>query len=264
MLSDIANAIIIGIVQGLSEFLPISSSLHIILIQDLFGMNFESKLLEVFAQLGSILALMIIKRDLIGNLMISFFKSIISPKNLSDKEKNNTNTALNVIISCIPVVIFGLLFHDFIKTTMHNYTIYSISLGLGGLLLIYAYYKSSFSQEISKLSALKIGLFQVISLIPGVSRSGSTIIGGIFSGLDRKTAIEYSFLISIPTIFAANIYSIYKSLGSINPDEIIILVISLFASFLVSLLVFRTMIKFLIGQGLLFCGIYRLILSFYI
>jgi undecaprenyl-diphosphatase len=212
------QALILGIVEGLTEFLPISSTGHMILASAAMGMQ-ETEFLKTFEisiQLGAILAiaLMYIKR---------FFQSF--------------DIYIKLIISFIPTVVIGFLMYDFVKS-MFSPLVVSISLVLGGVILIFVdkkvENKKTTVDDVSKIpikNALFIGLIQCISMIPGVSRAGATIVGGVFNGFDKKQATEYSFLLAVPTMIAASSYDLLKSDFAFTSDQLMILLLGLIVAF---------------------------------
>jgi len=245
------QALILGIVEGLTEFLPISSTGHMILASAAMGMQ-ETEFLKTFEisiQLGAILAiaLMYIKR---------FFQSF--------------DIYIKLIISFIPTVVIGFLMYDFVKS-MFSPLVVSISLVLGGIILIFVdkkvENKKTTVDDVSKIpikNALFIGLIQCISMIPGVSRAGATIVGGVFNGFDKKQATEYSFLLAVPTMIAASSYDLLKSDFAFTSDQLMILILGLivaFASAWVAVKLFLVLVErfgfkyfgwYRIGIGLLF------------
>jgi len=212
------QALILGIVEGLTEFLPISSTGHMILASAAMGVQ-ETEFLKTFEisiQLGAILAiaLMYIKR---------FFQSF--------------DIYVKLIISFIPTVIVGFLAYDFVKS-MFSPLVVSVSLILGGIILIIVDKKVENKQskvdDVAKIpikNALFIGLIQCISMIPGVSRAGATIVGGVFNGFNKKQATEYSFLLAVPTMIAASGYDLLKSDFAFTSEQLTILLIGLLVAF---------------------------------
>ena len=189
------QAIILAVIEGLTEFLPISSTGHMIIGSSFMGMKSTdfSKLFMIVIQLGAILSVVVLyfKR---------FFKSI--------------DFYVKLVVAFIPAAVFGLLLGDYIDSLLENVTGVAISLLVGGVILLFVdkwFNRPSYQEEenINYLTALKIGLFQCIAMIPGVSRSGATIVGGMSQKLSRKLAAEFSFFLAVPTMFAATAKKLY-------------------------------------------------------
>lgn len=245
---EIYQAIILGIIEGLTEFLPVSSTGHLILTAYLLKIphtNF-TKTFEISIQLGSILAVVFI-----------YFKKLIK----------DFETWKRIILAFIPTGFLGLIFYKFIKTYLiGNDLIVSISLITGGLVLLFIdrlVGKRGFSDvkelEIKKLPL--IGVFQSLAMIPGVSRSAATIIGGMVIGLNRKAATEFSFLLAFPTILSATTYDIYKSFNFIDLSEWKILTAGFLAAFLTALITVKAFIKFVSRYSFTIFGFYRILVG---
>jgi undecaprenyl-diphosphatase len=243
------QAIIIAIIEGITEFLPVSSTGHMILAQSL--MNVEdpefAKTFEIVIQLGAIMAVLLIyiKRFFVG-----------------------INIYLKLFVAFLPTGIIGLLAYKMIKHYLFNPFTVSISLIIGGVILIlldkWSEEKKSEYKEVEDISftgAIKIGLIQCLSMIPGVSRAAATIFGGVFSGFDRKQAAEFSFLLAIPTMFAASGYDLLKEKENIHQDDITILLLGAFVAFLVAIVAVKGFIAFLNKYGFKHFGYYRIILG---
>jgi len=243
------QAIILAIIEGLTEFLPVSSTGHMILADALMNVQDKefSKTFEVVIQLGAILAVAIlyIKRFLVG-----------------------INIYLKLLTAFLPAGIIGFIAYKTIKEYLFNPFVVSMSLILGGIILILLdkwteNKKSVFenSENISYSGALKIGLFQCLSMIPGVSRAAATIFGGVFAGFDRKLATEFSFLLAIPTMFAASGYDIYKSHETIQQGNLHTLVVGGLVAFIFALLAVKAFITFVQKYGFKHFGYYRIALG---
>lgn len=243
------QAIIIAIIEGLTEFLPVSSTGHMILAQSLMNVqNPEfAKTFEIAIQLGAILAVLLlyIKR---------FFVSL--------------TIYIKLFVAFLPTGIVGFLAYKTIKHYLFNPFTVSISLILGGIVLIFldkwSKEKRSEYREIEDISlsgAFKIGLIQCVSMVPGVSRAAATIFGGIFSGFDRKQAAEFSFLLAIPTMFAASGYDLLKERDNIHSNDLMLLGIGALVAFLVAILAVKGFIAFLNKYGFKQFGYYRIVLG---
>lgn len=243
------QSIIIAIIEGLTEFLPISSTGHMILASAAMGIHDDEfvKTFEVFIQLGAILAiaLMYIKR---------FFRGL--------------KIYYKLLAAFIPTAIVGLLAYDFIKGYLFNPVVVSVSLILGGVILILIDKKvvSQTSdlaevEDISYRSAFFIGLFQCLSMVPGTSRAAATIIGGVFNGLDKKQATEFSFLLAVPTMMAAGGYDLLKSELTFTQEQIILLALGSGIAFISAWFAVKLFLKFVSNHGFTAFGWYRIVLG---
>lgn len=239
------EAILIAIVEGLTEFLPISSTGHMIITQALLGVE-NSDFVKAFViniQFGAILSVVVLywKR---------FFQSI--------------NFYFKLFVAFIPAAIFGLLLSDYIDQMLESVLTVAIMLLMGGIILISIdkWLNPKEEKEITYPKALKIGLFQCIAMIPGVSRSAATIIGGMAQGLTRKQAAEFSFFLAVPTMFGASAYKLYKSYKStpsiFQEDNLITLLIGNAVAFVVAMLAIKFFISFLTKHGFKAFGWYRI------
>lgn len=243
------QSIIIAIIEGLTEFLPISSTGHMILASTAMGIHDDEfvKTFEVFIQLGAILAiaLMYIKR---------FFRGL--------------KIYFKLLAAFIPSAIVGLLAYDIIKGYLFNPVVVSVSLILGGVILILID-KKVVSQEshlaevedISYKNAFFIGLFQCLSMVPGTSRAAATIIGGVFNGLDKKQATEFSFLLAVPTMMAAGGYDLIKSDLAFTQEQIILLAIGSGVAFISAWIAVKLFIRYVSNHGFTAFGWYRIVLG---
>lgn len=243
------QAIIIAIIEGLTEFLPVSSTGHMILAQSLMKVQDTefAKTFEIVIQLGAIMAVLLL-------YIKKFFVGI--------------NIYLKLFVAFLPTGIIGFLAYKVIKHYLFNPFTVSISLIIGGVVLILldkwtAEKKSEYKEieDISYTGAFKIGLIQCVSMIPGISRAAATIFGGIFSGFNRKQAAEFSFLLAIPTMFAASGYDLLKEKDNIHQDDLMILLAGAFVAFIVAIIAIKGFIAFLNKYGFKHFGYYRIILG---
>lgn len=241
------QAIIIAIVQGITEFLPISSTGHMIITESLMKINNPefAKIFIVNIQLGTILSVVFLywKR---------FFQSF--------------EFYIKLFVAFIPAVIIGFLFGDYIDKLLENVIVVAIMLLVGGVVLIFVdkWFKNADKDEEQKVSypsALKIGLFQCIAMIPGVSRSAATIIGGMTQKLTRKNAAEFSFFLAVPTMFAATAYKLLKNYDSITSNDVSLLLVGNIVAFIVAIIAIKSFINFLVKHGFKIFGYYRIILG---
>lgn len=246
---SIVETIILAIIEGLTEFLPVSSTGHMILASSAMKIQDDEfvKTFEIFIQLGAILAiaLMYIKRFLQG---IEIY--------------------IKLLVAFIPTAIIGFLAYDFIKAYLFNPLVVSISLILGGVVLIWIDKRVVSKQtEVDTLeniphkNAFYIGLMQCLSMIPGTSRAAATIIGGVFNKLDKKQATEFSFLLAIPTMFAATGYDLIKTPIKFTNNEILLLTIGLIFAFISAWVAVKIFLKIVENYGFKHFGYYRIIIG---
>ena len=230
-------ALLLGVIEGVTEFLPVSSTGHLIIGAEL--LNFtdpSSKVFEIFIQLGAIFAVVAEYR----NKILHTFIGIQTDKVAQDFTKN-------LIIAFIPAAILGFFFHNLIKLYLFNPIVVGVALIAGGILMIIIEKKLPYRpkvdvDKISNKQALIVGMAQCFSLIPGVSRSASTIMGGLISGLDRKTATEFSFFLAIPIIFAASIFDLYSNIDILSKSDIPIFIVGFITAFLSSYFIIKIFI----------------------
>lgn len=239
------EAIIIAIVEGITEFLPISSTGHMILTQGILGMETNDfvKAFIVNIQFGAILSVVVL-----------YWRHFIQ----------SVNFYLKLFVAFIPAAILGFLFSDFIDSMLENVYVVAVTLILGGIVLLFVdkwFNKPIEDQTISYPTAFKIGLFQCISMIPGVSRSAATIIGGMTQKLNRKTAAEFSFFLAVPTMFAASGYKLMSNYKAIDMQNIEMLIIGNIVAFIVALIAIKSFITYLTKHGFKVFGYYRIIVG---
>ncbi len=245
------EAIILAIIEGITEFLPISSTGHMIIASSFMGIAEDpfTKTFTVSIQFGAILSVIVLYWKRFFQTLDFYFK---------------------LLVAFIPAVIFGLLLNDLIDMMLGSVVVVAFSLLIGGIILIFIdkivkqHTDPEKGEKVTYPTALKIGLFQVIAMIPGVSRSAATIIGGMMQGLSRKTAAEFSFFLAVPTMFAAMVYKIYdfyKSGVIINQEQINFLLIGNAIAFVVAILAIRSFINALTKYGLRMYGYYRIVVG---
>lgn len=247
------QALLLGIVEGLTEFLPVSSTGHLILLIDI--LNFAGppgKVFEIVIQLGAILAICWLYRHKLWDVAIHL-----------PSERRAQRFTANLVISFLPAAVLGVLFHHEIKTLLFSPQVVSIMLILGGfiILIIEKLPLKPNVQEveaITPLLALKIGFCQALAMIPGTSRAGATIMGGLVLGLDRKTATEYSFFLAIPTMLGATVYDLYKNWYQLSAEGWELIAIGFLAAFFSALLVVRALIAFISRHGFIPFAWYRI------
>jgi undecaprenyl-diphosphatase len=254
-MNDIINASIMGIVEGLTEFLPVSSTGHLILTGTLLRMDMKAERTQVFTiaiQTGAILA-----------LCLYYWRKIWNTLKGLRNEHSAQQFSVNVIITCIPAVILGLFFNKKIDEYLFNAPVVATTFIIGGLIILWAEKRKAIprvntTDELTRLDALKVGLVQCLSLIPGTSRSGSTIIGGMLLGLKRQVATEFSFFMAIPLLMGAAGYDIYKHRDILNISDIPLFVVGISVSFITGLLVIRWLIRYVSSNTFIPFAYYRI------
>ncbi|MGE5087143.1 MAG: undecaprenyl-diphosphate phosphatase [Bacillota bacterium] len=243
------HSIILGIVEGLTEFLPISSTGHMIITSSLMGIeeNSFTKAFEVIIQFGAILSVLVL-----------YWKRFLP----------NWNFYKKLFVAFLPTAIIGFIVKDFVEILLGNVQVVAWSLILGGLVLVWS--DKAFAHltavgrktsDLSYLDSVKLGLFQSIAMIPGVSRSGATIMGGLTLGLNKREAAEFSFFLAVPTMAAATLYKLLKIYKTIQPDQINILMVGLVVSFIVAMIAIKGFIGIVTRYGFRGFGYYRIVLG---
>ncbi|MEQ1544455.1 undecaprenyl-diphosphate phosphatase [Methyloglobulus sp.] len=233
-------AFILGIVEGLTEFLPVSSTGHLILVGQLLGFNDDKgKVFEIVIQFAAILAVVWEYRVRLTHTLVSI-----------TKERTSQRLATNLIIAFLPSAILGFLFLKQIKAYLFNPTVVASAFIIGGLLILWAERRqhtihTETIDDMTWQDALKVGFAQALAMIPGTSRSGATIIGGLFFGLSRLAAAEFSFFLAIPTMFAATLYDVYKNRDLFSSDDISLFAVGSVVSFISAFLAVRGLIRFI-------------------
>ena len=251
--TDIFKVAIMGVVEGVTEFLPISSTGHLILAGDILGFtNDTAKTFEVFIQLGAILSVVWLYRE----------KVLSSIKGIGTQ--NTNRFLLNLMIAFLPAAFFGFITHSFIKQHLFSPITVAFALVIGGIaiLVIERVVKRAAVMDIDDVSfkqALGIGLAQTLSLFPGVSRAGATIMGGMCLGLNRKTSTEFSFFLAIPTMFAATSYDLLKNLHNLTTGDLPIFAVGFLVSFFSALFVIKAFLGFVTKYNFNSFAIYRII-----
>lgn len=250
------DAIILAIIEGLTEFLPVSSTGHMIIGSSLMGIASDpfTKLFTIAIQFGAILSVIAL-----------YWRRFIPKASLQE----TVMFYLKLFVAFLPTMIAGLLLNDYIDALLERVDVVGYMLVAGGIFFlfadaIFAGNEALPQQEISFATAFRIGLFQTIAMIPGVSRSAATIIGGLTQKLNKKTAAEFSFFLAVPTMFAATGYKLlkfYKASGTISSDELMLLAIGNIVAFIVALLAIRSFINFLTKHGFKLFGYYRIIVG---
>ncbi len=241
------QAIILAIIEGITEFLPVSSTGHMIIASSFFGIEHDAftKLFTIVIQLGSILSVVVL-----------YFKRFFQSFDFYFK----------ILVGFIPALVLGLLFSKKIDALLENPVTVAASLLIGGVLLLKVddWFGNATNTEITYLKAFKIGLFQCLAMIPGVSRSGASIVGGMSQKLSRPSAAEFSFFLAVPTMLGATVkkcYDFYKEGFVLTHDQINFLIIGNLIAFIVALIAIKSFIGFLSKHGFKFFGYYRIIVG---
>ena len=248
------HALILGIVEGLTEFLPVSSTGHLILVGQLLNFNDDKgKVFEIAIQFAAILAVVWEYRARLGHALVSV-----------TTEPASRRLATNLIVAFLPAAILGFLFIKQIKHYLFNPIVVASALIIGGVLILWAerrkhVIRAETVDDMTWSDALKVGFAQALAMIPGTSRSGATIIGGLFFGLSRKTAAEFSFFLAIPTMFAATLYDVYKNWQLFSADDIGMFAVGSAASFVCALLAVRGLIRFISRHDFTVFAWYRIV-----
>ena len=262
---DILKVILLGIVEGITEWLPISSTGHLILVDEFVKVNASDAFKEMFnvvIQLGAILAV----------VLLYFHKlNPFSPKKSKQEKADTMQLWYKVIVACIPAAVLGILLDDWMEAKFHNYLVVSIMLIVYGVLFIWVENWNKKSQpcvtglsDLSYKTAFYIGLFQVLSLIPGTSRSGATILGALLIGVSRYVAAEFTFFLAIPVMFGASGIKLLKFFAEgtgITGMEIAMLSVGLLVAFAVSILAIKFLMGYIKKHDFKVFGWYRIVLG---
>jgi undecaprenyl-diphosphatase len=264
---NLLDTIIIAIIEGLTEFLPVSSTGHMIITQNILGVESTPfvKAFTFIIQFGAILSVVVLywKR---------FFKlnQVPAPEGTGSFKRflHKYDFYWKLFVAFIPAAILGLLFNDAIDAMLESVTVVATTLILGGIFMLFSdkiFNKGSEKTELTEKRAFFIGLFQCISMIPGVSRSMATIVGGMSQGLTRKAAAEFSFFLAVPTMFGATLYKVYKILktGGVEMivDNMSTLIVGNAVAFIVAMLAIKGFIKYVQKYGFKAFGWYRIIVG---
>lgn len=267
ILMNTLQAIIISIVEGITEFLPISSTGHMIITQELLGIESTEfvKAFTVNIQFGAILSVVVLYwRRFIPTLRTLGVDSSSQELSKSPLERF-VKFYLKLLVAFLPAAVIGFTLSDYIDSLLENVVVVAISLVLGGIVLLFIdnmFGKEDADQEVTYKKALKIGFFQCIAMVPGVSRSAATIIGGMASRLTRQNAAEFSFFLAVPTMFAASAYKLLKDYQILfEGNNLYILILGNVASFIVAMLSIKYLMKYLTNHGFRVFGWYRIVVG---
>jgi undecaprenyl-diphosphatase len=259
MLFDLVKAIVLGIVEGLTEFLPVSSTGHLLLVEHLLGPEAEKKAFwdtfAVLIQFGAILALLTIYFTRLWKIAMGMFTN-----------DDDRRFVIGVLVAFLPAAILGALLHGFIKGVLFNVWIVCISLIIGGAVLLWVdrltlrprYHDAT---EFPLRTYLIIGLCQCLAMIPGVSRSGATIVSAMLLGADRRSAAEFSFYLAMPTMAGAFVYELYKSWHQIGASSPLIVAVGFVTSFIAAWIVVKTFLDYVSNHGFSMFAWWRIVLG---
>ena len=251
------KTVVIGIVEGLTEFLPVSSTGHIILAEEL--LHFQGppgKVFEIVIQLGAILAVCFLYRAKLWSTVVGVL----------GRERPATHFALAIVVAFLPAAVVGVVAHKYIKSVLFNPMVVAISLIVGGVVILiverYAQRPRVKSvDEIDLKTAFFIGVCQCLAMVPGVSRSGATIMGARVFRVDRATAAEFSFFLAIPTMIGATVYDLFRNWSTLSWDGAGIIAIGFVVAFITAALVVGAFVRFISRHGFAVFAWYRIVLG---
>ena len=252
------KAAVMGVVEGLTEFLPISSTGHLILVGALLGFDDEkAKVFDIAIQTGAIFAVILV-----------YWHKLRATVTGLGREPQAQRLALNILIAFVPAVVLGLLFGKAIKAHLFTPTVVASTFIVGGLIILWAERRQARNpgaarimdaDDMTPLDALKVGLVQCLAMVPGTSRSGATIIGGMLLGLSRKAATDFSFYLAIPTLIGAGVYSLYKERALLSLTDLPVFMVGLVFSFLSAWLCVRWLLRFIATHSFVGFAWYRIV-----
>jgi undecaprenyl-diphosphatase len=254
--SSILDALILGIVEGVTEFIPVSSTAHLLLAGRILGFDNAGKAFEVLIQFGAILALLSVYAGRLATLIADL-----------PRDRRTQRFALGVVVAFLPAAIVGVFFHKYITEVLFNAPVLiCIALIAGGIVLLFIDRLPGTPRVRDIMNypirfCFGIGLFQVLSLIPGVSRSGATIVGGMLLGADKRSAAEFSFFLAIPTMLGAFVFDLYENWSSIDASAALVIAVSFVAAFVSALFVVRSFLGFVSQYGLAPFGWWRIVVG---
>ncbi|MCQ9615755.1 undecaprenyl-diphosphate phosphatase [Paenalcaligenes niemegkensis] len=253
------KATLLGIIEGFTEFIPVSSTAHLLLLVEWISFPSDSnKVFEVVIQFGSILAVIWLFRERVWQLVKGTFSG----------DRTEMMFARNLIIAFLPAAVIGALTIQFIKSLFHNPLIFVFTLVIGGFIMLWVERKPAYAkqnpgaaidegltatseratsytlEEITWKQALVVGFAQCIAMVPGTSRSGATIVGGMLAGIHRKTATEFSFFLAMPTMLAATVYDLYRNGGALSSDQTWGIAVGFIAAFFSALFLVKAVLRF--------------------
>lgn len=250
------QAVLLGVLEGLTEFIPVSSTGHLILMEAVLGFQGPpGRVFDIAIQLGAILAVVVLYLRRLLDVLFGL-----------PRDPAARRFAFVILLAFLPAAVIGAAAHDFIKSVLFSPWVVAVSLVLGGIaiLLIERARPAPRIHSVEQLPygrALAIGAVQCLAMVPGVSRSGATIMGALLLGVDRRTAAEFSFFLAIPTMFGATVYDLYKNRAGLDLDGGLLIALGFVAAFLAALVVVRTLIGFVARHGFAPFAWYRIALG---
>jgi undecaprenyl-diphosphatase len=247
------RAALLGLVEGVTEFIPVSSTGHLILASHWLGATDETaKTFDIFIQLGAILAIVWLYRERLAHAVLA-----------ARHDEPSRRFLLNLVIAFLPAAIVGFLAHDWIKARLFTPTVVALALVAGGAVILLIEWlrpreRVADVRDLRPPTALGVGLAQVLSLIPGTSRSGATIMGGYALGLSRRAATEFSFFLSIPVMFAATLYDLLKSRGALSAADAPAFAVGFLTAFVSALVVVKAFLGYVAGHSFAAFAWYRI------
>lgn len=248
------NAALLGLLEGLTEFIPVSSTGHLIMLGEILGFKGQAEdLFKVVIQLGAILAILLVYFSKLWGVLTGLFRG----------EKEAVRFTVAILLAFLPAAVIGVFAHSYIKNVLFNPLVVSVALIVGGIIILLAerIVKEPHHFEVERFPSrlsLSIGFIQCLAMIPGVSRSGATIIGSLLMGVERKTAAEFSFFLAIPTMLGAAVYDLYKNRDVLAVDSVGLIAVGFVCAFLSGLLVVRWLVGFVARHGFAPFGWYRI------
>ncbi|MFN3590878.1 MAG: undecaprenyl-diphosphate phosphatase [Thermaurantiacus sp.] len=256
-MDDRMRALLLGILEGLTEFIPVSSTGHLILASELIGFTGDGSIaFKIAIQFGAILAVIVVYRRLFLDVLAG----------LLDRQAGPIAFTRNIILGFLPAMVVGVFAYAAIRVLLETPLVVAVMLILGGILLLIldrrlVEPKVKSVDAMPTRTALGIGAVQCLAMVPGVSRSGATIMGGLLMGLDRRTAAEFSFFLAVPTMLAATVYAMWKEREFLSFDELELIAIGFVSAFFAGLLVVRSLVAFVGKHGFAPFAIYRIIMG---
>ena len=253
---SIVEALLLGLLEGLTEFIPVSSTGHILLAGHFLGFESAGKAFEVLIQLGAILAILTVYFGRLWKLLVEF------PTNARTRR-----FVFGILVAFLPAAIIGVMAHGFIKAVLfESPMLICVMLILGGIILLWVdrwalQPKYTDVMDYPLGLCLKIGLFQCLAMIPGTSRSGATIVGALLMGTDKRSAAEFSFFLAMPTMAGAFAYDLYKNHDILSTDDLVIIGVGFVSSFVVAVFVVRSLLDFVSKRGYALFGWWRLVVG---
>ncbi|TVR10754.1 MAG: undecaprenyl-diphosphate phosphatase [Salinarimonadaceae bacterium] len=255
-LTDILQAVFLGVLEGATEFIPVSSTGHLLLLQAVFGLDSEAdKTFAILIQFGAILALLSV-----------YFARILDITLSLPHDPAARRFVIGLVIAFLPAAFLGVLLRDFIVGVLFDPHVVCTTLILGGIVLLIVD-RANLPQEQTDATRfplpmyLKIGVFQCLAMIPGVSRSGATIVGAMLMGADRRAAAEFSFFLAMPTMAGAFVWELGQSYGQLATDDVTLIVIGFISAFVAGVFVVRSLLSFVARRGFAFFGWWRIMVG---